>query len=146
MAYIAESDIQNAIGVNQLIQLTDDVGNGQVGTNAVNAAIEYAQGTFEGYARTRYALPVPTTNKVISLNLDLAIFDLTRRRATLPEGVYKVAKDRHDAAISFLKDVSSGKAGLDVPAVQETASSPASPDQVLSDRDRVFSDRKLWGM
>ena len=146
MAYIAESDIQNAIGLDQLIQLTDDTGAGVVGTNAVNAAIEYAQGTFEGYARTRYALPVPTTNKVISLNLDLAIFKLYQRRATLPEGVYKVAKDSHDAAIAFCKDVAAGKAGLDVPAAEEAATLPASPDNVLTDRDRIFSDSKLRGL
>ena len=62
------------------------------------------------------------------------------------DGAYKVRKDAHDQALSFLKDVASGRAGLDVPTAEETIETPASPDEVLrgsAETSEVFSKDKL---
>ena len=144
--YIAQQQLEDELGLDRLIQLTDEVGTGEVGTQRVERAISYAVGTFDSYARTRYTIPVPVTEKVISTCVDLAVFHLLKGRATIDDGVYKVRKDAHDQALSFLKDIASGKAGLDVPSAEETVDTPASPDEVLrgsSATPEVFSTDKL---
>ena len=146
--YITQQDLEDELGSTKLVQLTDEEATGEVGEKRVERAIGYAVGTFESYARTRYTLPVPMTEKVKATCLDLAVFHLYKSRATQTEGVYTVKKQAHDAAIKFLQDIQSGKAGLDVPAIEETVETPASPDQVLRGSSKskvVFSDDKLSG-
>lgn len=144
MSYIEQQDLVDELGEDKLIQLTDNTRSRVVDTARVAKAISYAVGTFEAYARTRYTLPVPATEKVKSLCLDLAVFNLIKGRATYDEGVYKVRRDAHDDAMKFLQALQSGKAALDVPAAQETATLPASPDRVLrGNSNTVFTDGKL---
>ncbi len=147
MSYITQQDLQDSVGgLAKLVQLTDDDKTGAVNADAVNKAIGYAQGIFDSYARTRYTLPVPTTEMVKGICIDLAVFKLRRRRGTLGD-VYEAAKHAHDEAIKLLKDVQAGKAALDVPAAEETKTNPASSDEVLSggSRPSPFSDEKLSG-
>ena len=145
--YLTQQDLEDELGLDRLIQLTDDEGSGLVGDGRVSKAISYAVGTFDGYARTRYTIPVPVTEKVKATCLDLAVFKLFSGRATMDEGVYKIRKDAHTDAISFLKDVAAGKAALDVPSAEETATNPASGDAVLkgSSAPPRFSDSNLSG-
>ena len=131
MAYISQSDVAKRIGPDKLVQLTDNAGTGIVDSDRVAEAIAYAEGTVESYARTRYVLPLPVTQEVKSRCLDLAIFDLYKDRATDADGVYKVRKDQHDAAIAWLRSLQKGEAALDVAAAAETATNPGSPDSVL---------------
>jgi phage gp36-like protein len=146
LSYITQQDLEDELGENRLVQLTDDQATGEVNPARVGKAISYAEGTFEAYARTRYTLPVPVTEKVKSLCLDLAVFHLFKSRALSTEGVYEVKKHAHDAAIKFLEALQKGTAALDVPAAEETATSPASPDRVLrgsSSSKPVFTDEKM---
>ena len=148
MAYITQQDLEDELGEAKLIQLTDDNDSGVVGEKRIERAIGYAVGTFESYARARYTLPVPVTEKVRAACIDLAVFHLFKSRASTNEGVYKVRKDAHDSVIRWLSDIQAGKAGLDVPAVEETLTKPASPDEVLRGSDQsaiIFSDDKLSG-
>lgn len=146
MSYLTQADLEDELGIERLIQLTDDEGAGLLNEKRVSKAIGYAVGTFDSYARTRYALPVPVTPKVQAVCLDLAVFHLFKSRAKDTEGEYKVRKDAHDAAVKFLTDVQQGKAALDVPAAEETTTNPASPDRVLKgNTSPVFTDDKLSG-
>jgi phage gp36-like protein len=145
--YITKHDILSRIEAAKLVQLTDDARSGQVNDEVVDQAIAEAEGTVERYLRTRYSLPVPLTLGVRSLCLDVAVFQLYQRRATTTGGVYDVVKNAHDKAITFLKDLSAGKAALDVAAAEETVTNPASGDRVLSGpaKEATFSDDKLKG-
>lgn len=144
MSYITLQDLLDELGEDKLIQLTDNTRSGAVDQSVVNKALSYAVGTFDSYARTRYTLPVPKTEKVKSVCLDLAVYKLKRSRATTNEAIDNLRKSLHDPSIKFLEAVQSGKAALDVPATAETAESPASPDRVLSgSKRRVFTDEKL---
>jgi phage gp36-like protein len=146
MSYLTQQDLEDELGIDRLVQLTDDDGSGLLNARRVEKALAFAVGTFEGYARTRYALPVPVTPKVQAVCLDLAVFHLFKSRAKDTEGEYKVRKDAHDAAVKFLTDVQQGKAALDVPAAEETTTNPASPDRVLKgNTSPVFTDDKLSG-
>ena len=148
MPYITQQDLVDELGEDKLIQLTD---NAKPHANAVNPkrvqqAINFAVSTFDSYARTRYTIPVPVTEKVRSVCLDLAIYHLRRDRSTSTDASEKLRKDLYDPNIKFLEALQSGKAALDVPAAEETAVNPGSPDRILSGSSRpVFTDDKIGG-
>jgi phage gp36-like protein len=148
--YITQADILKRIDHRKLVQLTDDAipPAGEVDVDVVNEAISEAEGTFETYARAAgYALPVPATQKVKAVCLDIAVFQLFQRRATLKDGIFELKEKAYDKAIAYLKDVASRKAALDVPAAEETVSAPATADPVLSGpaKQSMFSDNNLKG-
>lgn len=146
MAYIELQDLVDELGEEILVQLTDDSDTGEINEVVVSKAIASAEGTFESYIRTRYSLPVPATQMVKSRCLNLAIYELYRKRATFDDGVFKVKKTAYDETISLLRDIQSGKAALDVPATEETIESPASGDQILTNAGKSkFTDTKLTG-
>ncbi|HEX8090889.1 MAG TPA: DUF1320 domain-containing protein [Blastocatellia bacterium] len=154
MSYITKQDLVDELGAEKLLELADNTGQGSLDdqeiVSRIGKAIGYAVGTFDSYARQRYAVPVPVTEKVKSVCLDLAVFHLYKSRATnaTKEGVYGVKKDAHDLAMKFLDAVGMGRAALDVPTAEETVVTPASPDEVLRGSSRstvVFSDDKLTG-
>jgi phage gp36-like protein len=146
MSYITQQDLEDELGTKKLIQLTDNANSGEIDPARVDKAISYAVGTFEAYARTRYQLPVPVTPLVKATCLDLAVFHLFKSRATSKDGVFEVRKETHDNALKFLQALQKGTAALDVPAAEETAANPASPDRVLSGSSRpVFTDKKIEG-
>lgn len=148
MSYITQQDLEDELGEAKLIQLTDDTGSGEIGEDRVGKAISYAVGLFDSYARSRYTIPVPVTQMVKAVCLDLAVFHLFKSRASTTEGTYEVKREAHDDAIKLLKDVAAGRAALDVPSVEETVEKPASPDEILrgsSVSNVVFDDKKLSG-
>lgn len=144
MAYLELQDLIDELGEDTLVQLTDDEGTGEINETRVLKAIEFAKGTFDAYARSRYSLPVPATPFVKAANLDLAIFHLYKSRTSLPEGVYKVREAAYKEAMQLLKDIQCGKAGLDVPAAEETVETPANSDRILTNASRQkFTDEAL---
>lgn len=146
MSYITAEDLIDELGEDLLVELTDDNDTGEINENVITKAIDYAVGTFDAYARTRYSLPVPATALVKSRCLDLAIYRLFRKRAELDEGVFKVKKTAHDETISFLKDLQAGRAALDIPAAEETIESPATGDRILTNKSNSkFTDDKFKG-
>ena len=154
MSYIEKQDLIDELGEEKLLELADDTAEGDLETESVvkrvGKAISYAVGTFDSYARQRYQIPVPVTEKVKATWLDLAGFHLFKGRSlsTSKEGVYGVKKDAHDQAMKFLADVATGKAALDVPSKEETLTNPASPDEVLRGSSRskvIFSEDNLTG-
>lgn len=144
--YISQQDLLDELGEATLIQLTD---NARPRANAidetrVSKAIAFAEGTFNAYARTRYTVPVPATVMVKAVCLDLAIYQLKRDRSSTSDASEKLRKDLYDPHINFLKALQKGTAALDVPATEETATNPGSPDRILSGSSRtVFTDKKL---
>lgn len=146
MPYITIEDLSDELGEEILVQLTDDLNTGEVNPAVVAKAIDAATGTFDSYARTRYSLPVPATPLVKSICIDIAVYNLSRKRATFKEGVFEVKKTAYDEAISKLKDIAAGRAALDVPAAEETVELPASPDKILTNAARSkFNDKILAG-
>jgi len=147
MSYISQQDLQSAVGLDKLIQLTDEDNTGQVNTDRVQQAIDAGCGLFDAYARTRYTIPVPVTPMVRSLCIDLALFELIKGRATYAdEGIYKVRKDAYDAALKTLRSIHSGEAALDVPMLSETESNPGASNPVAaasSVKTPFFTDDKL---
>jgi phage gp36-like protein len=146
LSYITQQDLEEELGADKLLQLTDPNKTGVVDSAVVGKAISYAVGLFESYARTRYTLPVPATQMVKSICLDLAVYKLRRSRATTQDAMDALKKSLYDPAIKLLTDIQKGTAALDIPAQEETAASPASPDRILKGTGKSqFGDDKIGG-
>src|SRR5260370_8002252 len=104
----------------KLVQLTDDARTGQVNEGVVNAIIADAEGSFESYARTRYSLPVPATQKVKDLCLAIAVYILFARRATMKDGILEVKKQIYDNPIKDLQPIPKLQPPLDSPPPAKT--------------------------
>lgn len=145
MSYITKQALLDELGEELLTQLTNDDGSEGVNDAVVDGAIAYGEGVFDSYVRTRYSVPVPSTPLVVSLNKDLAVYHLFKRRGTFAgEGVMKVRRDAFDDAVKQLKAIGAGQAALDVPATEETVDNPATGDRILSGRKNpIVTDSKL---
>lgn len=144
MSYLTKQDLLDELGEDTLVQLTNSDGGNTVNEDRVAAVIEDAKGVFEGYIRGRHSLPVPATRLVKKLNKQIAIFSLYERWATIDDGVYKIRLTAYNQALATLKDISIGKAALDVPAAEETKENPATSDKILTNAGKAkFTDERL---
>ena len=139
MAYCTQSELLNQTTTAELVQQTDDTGSGSVDSAKVDAAINAASATIDAYAGARYTLPLQTSEKIKQLCVDLAIYELEKRRRRIREATLAA----RDAALSFLRDLARGRAVLDQPAGAQPQSTEA--DVQTTDQDRAFSDENLEG-
>lgn len=139
MPYCTEADLLNQLTQAELVQLTDDAGTGSVDSAKVDAALAAASATIDAYAGARYTLPLQTSEKVKQLCVDLAIYELEKRRRRVREATLAA----RDAALSFLRDLARGRAVLDQPTGAQPQASEA--DVKKTEQERAFSDEKLEG-
>jgi len=137
MPYSTQADLLNQLTQAELVQLTDDAGSGSVDSAKVDAALTAASATIDAYAGARYSLPLQTSEKVKQLCVDLAIYELEKRRRRVREATLAA----RDAALSFLRDLARGRAVLDQPAGAQPQASEA--DVKKTEQDRIFSDDNL---
>ena len=151
MPYATQADlVPLRLSEKDLSELTVDTPSGNPDTDAAvtasitSAALEEASGRVESYCRGRYQTPLQQSDDLKSLTLDITLYLLFSRRRE--KTVAQTVQDRFDQAISFLKDIASGKAFLDQP-VSATApqSTLAGPQVSHKDRHLRFSDRDLGG-
>lgn len=144
MPYLVTQDLLDELGEDTLVKLTDDEATGTVSNTRVLKAIDFASGVFDSYARSRYSIPVLTTPMVRSLNLDLAVYHLYKSRSQFAEGIYAIKKTAYEDAVKLLKDISAGRAALDVPSATETETLPANEDRILTNAAKTtFTDDRL---
>ena len=139
MPYATQADLLNQITQTELVQLTDDTGAGSVDSAKVDAALNAASATIDAYAGARYTLPLQSSEKVKQLAVDLAIYELEKRRRRLRDATLAA----RDAALSFLRDLAARRAVLDQPAGASAQQTEA--DVKKTDQERVFSDENLEG-
>lgn len=137
MPHCTQADLLNQLTQEELIQLTDDANTGTVDTAKVDAALAAASATIDAYAGARYTLPLETSEKVKQLCVDLAIYELEKRRRRVREATLAA----RDAALSFLRDLARGRAVLDQPAGAQPQTSEA--DVKKTEQSRAFSDDNL---
>lgn len=105
--YTRAADLITRFGEKELIELTDRTGQGVLDMAVLDKAIADAGALIEGYLRNAYSLPLASIpaelNRVCA---DLARYFLMDDRAT------DQVKMRRDDAMSWLKDVSAGRASL----------------------------------
>lgn len=117
MPYCELSDITKAIPEENIIQLTDDAGQGVIDNEKISDAIEYAGQLIDGYLRGRYSVPLnPVPELIKRIAIDMAIFHLYSRRFELemPEGMLQRRKE----CIRLLELIQQGKVLLGIESSQ----------------------------
>lgn len=134
MAYSTQSDLEEQISQDELVELTDDAGSGAVDISVVARAVTDADAEIDSYCATRYSTPFDPVPVIIrKLSVDLAIYNLFARRSLkVPEERQK----RYDNAIRFLRDVARGLISLGADAPETSLDQPQA---TRTKDDRVFS-------
>ena len=142
MTYCTQTDLEEQISQNELIELSDDAGAGVVDDSVVTRAIADADGEIDSYCASRYTVPfLPVPVMVRKLSVDIAIYNLHTRRAVLK--VPEVRQKRYENAVRFLRDVSRGliSLGADAPAQANTSDTAS-----IAGNDRIFTRDKMQGL
>ena len=140
MSYAVKADLSpRRISAPELVQLTDDTNSGSTNDQVIADVLTEASALIDSYCRVRYTVPLQSSDQVKGLCLTLAEYFLYLRRKRVKPDV----RQSYEDAIAFLKDVSSGKAGLDQPATA-TPQSGGGDVQVTEIEER-FSDDNLTG-
>lgn len=140
MAYCELTDINDQIDERDLISITDDDDTGSVDSDKVGAAIEKADAMIDSYLAVKYAVPMdPVPAIVKKLSVDIAVYELFSRRDRVSDSTRK----RFDDAVTFLKDVAKGKAGISGATSADSSMSSNAPTMTTS--PRVFSRIKMKG-
>lgn len=133
MSYCALDDLLKQASEEDLIQLTDDGGLGKINADVAADAIAMADATIDGYLARRYAVPLnPVPALVQHLSVDIALYNLYCRR---PGAMTDMRKDRYNAALQHLTDLSKGVAVL-----PPDAEAPAK----LEDSAQAFANARIF--
>jgi phage gp36-like protein len=141
MAYCTQNDLETALTLTLLVQLTDDEATGAVNATRVAAAIAAADAEIDGALQGRYRVPLsPVPPFVKKLSIDLAHFRLYARRA----GTFEMppfVRDLWKAALEALKAIREGELdlGIDPPPAASSGASAAKAEGP----ERVFTDETL---
>ncbi|UCE60483.1 MAG: DUF1320 family protein [Phycisphaerales bacterium] len=114
MAYIADADIEERLGPQAYVQLTDDDGDGVANVGVVEEARLGAEGEVNSYLAHRWTVPIDVSvhpelaNVLASITLDLVECRLRSRRPPVPADV--IRKRAH--AVDWLKSVAEGRIKL----------------------------------
>lgn len=138
MPYATQTDLEDAFGAAEILQLADRDGDGLPDAGFVAAALDRADSLIDGYLAGRYALPVSPAPAVLTATAcDLARYWLYDDAA--PDRVRQAYED----AVAWLKDVAAGKVLLQLPAAGAGVSS-GSPDWDAPDRTFSFDALGLF--
>lgn len=114
MAYITNEDIQERLGSNTYVQLTDDDGNGTADVGVVDEARLGAEGEVNSYLARRFQVPIDLTihtdlaDLLATVTLDLVEYRLRARRPPLSDD----ARRRQAQALDWLQRVADGRINL----------------------------------
>ena len=137
--YCGLQDLIDRFGELELVQLTDFDGYQSVNTVILDQSIADAESEINSYLRQRYALTLfINPPELVAIACDITRFRLMR------DGASDAVTKRYELAVSFLKNLSSGKAVLPIEVTDitlPTTTRAALPK--VSATDAVFSDQFL---
>jgi phage gp36-like protein len=138
--YAVKADLSpRRISAPELVQLTDDTNSGSTNDQVITDVLTEASALIDSYCRVRYTVPLQSSDQVKGLCLTLAEYFLYLRRKRVKPDV----RQSYEDAIAFLKDVSTGKAGLDQPSTATPQTSGG--DVKVTSIEEKFSDDNLSG-
>lgn len=143
MAYATEADIIALHSEDTLNRLADLDDNGVRDAAKVNRALEDAAALIDGYIAVRIQLPVTPVPAILkNFSVDIAVYRMASDAGLLAEDMRK----RFEDAMSFLRDVSAGKATIPIPRINPDAPpTPASSPQtvIVDSAPRAFTRHSL---
>lgn len=138
MTYATQADLETRFKNQELIELTDEAGTGEIDAAAVAVALGDADAEINGYLAGRYTLPLTQISpELVRLACDITRYKLYDAQAS------ELVKARYDDAIAKLRDVARGVASLGIDQASQPVASAGSVK--VSAPDRVFTDDSLAG-
>lgn len=138
--YATLSDMQSRFEATELVQVTDQVGNGEIDVAFVEKAISDACSEIDSYVGVKYQVPVSPVPEVLKrYACDIARYNIWGLKGEMP----KVVQSRYDAAIKFLKSISSGTAKLEAQGIDAAPTNSATIEANFP--TRMFSRASLRG-
>lgn len=141
MSYCTKEQLVERYGEQLLVQLTDraEEATGEIVDDVVARAIADTSALIDGYLKTRYQLPLPSTPPLlVDLALQIAIYKLHLNIAS-----EKISNDYRDA-MKMLREIASGDLRLDVEGA-EPAGSDAAGDVRTNDPPRPMTGTNMKG-
>jgi len=138
MSYCTLSDIQQRVDDRLLIELTDPA-RAAIQTAVVTEAAASVSGLIDTYLRPRYGVHLPLESppaEIVEAACVLALYWMYSRRGIDEESAEQTVGRNKTDTLTWLRDISSGKAELNLDA-------PESADIKISARDQVFTDSVL---
>lgn len=137
MSYATQQDLIDRFGDIELKELADRDGDGIIDAAVLADALADADALIDSYIANRYDLPLATTPaRLIDVASDIARYKLYK------DSPLDAVTDRYKDAMAFLRDVSAGKASLDVGGAEPAAAG----DTVQTSGDgRNFTAAKMGG-
>lgn len=127
MSYCTRDDIEDRLGRDELVALTDLENTGEVNDTFAAAAIADADAVIDGYVSGRYGAglsPAPTLLKNIAITL--AEYYMHDKRGLIDASQKTGKRQRYEDAINMLKAISNGTVTLGADAT------PTNDDSVES--------------
>ncbi|MBI2313581.1 MAG: DUF1320 domain-containing protein [Betaproteobacteria bacterium] len=107
MTYATQQDLVDRFGSQEILELTDRASAGSIDATVVARALADADAEIDGYLIGRYALPLASTPRVLTLvACDLARYRLYEDRAT------DAVRQRYEDQVRFLRALADGKIAL----------------------------------
>lgn len=133
MTYALKTDMQTALGDDELIQLTDrdTPPLNVIDDTVLTRALQAADGEIDSYIGGRYSLPLAIVPTILR---DAAI-DIARYRLH-DRGASDLVTDNYKGRIAWLRDVAAGKASLGLPLASTPASGIGAPE--MTSGGRIF--------
>lgn len=120
--YCTLEDMVNRFDLNELIQLSNNSGQGVINSQVVEAAIRDASNLIDGYISGRYTLPLTNVPAVLTKQCaDIARYNL------YDNAVSEVVEKNYKAALDYLMQVGKGHLKLGL----STDSQAAESDQMI---------------
>lgn len=140
MPYCTLTDITSTVTEDDVLQLTDDEGNGVVNTARVDEAITKSDGLILAF--TGGIVPDPVPEIIRQISVELSIYHLYKRRfaSNMPESIDK----GYARSIDLLKQIQSGKISIGLKEADHAVASGQYATNKTSD-DRLFGKTKLAG-
>lgn len=138
MPYCAQADL--TAPADDLLQLTDDEGSGEVNTDIIDQHIAIADELVDGYLRGRYPVPLDPVPGIIRVcAADITLYRLYGRRAHVEPP--KDLLDRYKNALKLLETIQKG--AIVLPGATAADVRPAPGGAMVSAPARVFSRETL---
>lgn len=115
MPYVTQAELEERFGTAELLQIADRDDDESVDTAVVDAAIADADAMIDSYCRALYTVPFdPVPAEIRKVAADIARYNLWDDQAS------EEVEMRYKNAIAWLKDVSAGRARVNVESGDET--------------------------
>ena len=136
MTYATKEDLIERFGEDEIVQLTDELQQGEVDDLKLSRALGDADADINGYLSGRYTMPLASTPPIVQrLACEIARYHLYNKAA--PEAV----ETRYKDAIRTLEGIAKGLLSLGLDAIGGLIAPSGAPD--FSAPARIFTAQTL---